>query len=125
MATPIRHTFELDSVKEACTDLIAQNAEHLISYIYANQHVTPYNDPTIRVGLSIKTLLKSPDSAESVIVNSEVINPVMEDLTGLINASKNEVEKEALMAELTFLQRCTQLDELVSLNTVQRQYQQQ
>ena len=111
------HTFELESVQSACLDLIAQNAEHLIGHIYSHIGQAPYNDQRIRVGLALKTLLRSTDSGDTVIVNSEVLNPVIHDLTELLSKSSSSLERRMLTDELTFLERCTQLEELVSLNT--------
>ncbi len=113
----LEHTFELESVQKACLDLISQNAEHLIRHIYSHVTEAPYDDSRIRVGLALKTLLRSTDSCETVIVNSDVINPVIHDLTELITKASSSVERRMLTDELTFLERCTQLEELVSLNT--------
>ena len=114
----IQHTFEMDTVKNACLDLISQNADHLISYVYSNLDKPPYNNKVIRVGLALKTLLRSSDSSDSVLVKTETINPVIMDLSDLIKKAPSELERKILVDELTFLQRCTQLDELVTLNTV-------
>jgi hypothetical protein len=114
------HTFELESVQQACLDLISENAEHLIRHIYTNSNRAPYNDPRIRVGLALKTLLRSSDSSDTVIVNSEAVNPVIFDLTELMSKASSSVERRMLTDELTFLERCTQLEELVSLNTVRQ-----
>lgn len=111
------HTFELASVQRACLDLISQNAEHLIRHIYKNSTLPPYNDKTIRVGLALKTLLRSSDSSDTVIVGSDVIDPVIEDLSDLIRTAASPLERRILIDEMTFLERCTQLEELMSLNT--------
>ncbi len=113
----VQHTFELAAVQKACVDLISQNAEHLIRHIYDNSSVPPYNDRTIRVGLALKTLLKSSDSTDTVIVGSNTIAPIMKDLSELINRASTSLERKVLLDEMTFLQRCTQLEELVTLNT--------
>ena len=113
----LEHTFELESVQKACLDLISQNAEHLIRHFYSQLNEAPYDSPIIRVGLALKTLLRSTDSCSTVTVNTDAINPVINDLTGLIAKASTVIERRMLTDELTFLQRCTQLDELVSLNT--------
>ena len=111
------HSFESPLVKEACQDLISHNAEYLINYIYSNTTRAPYTDRVVRVGLSLKTLLRSASSSESAIVSSEAIEPVIRDLSELIARASSSTERRMYVDELTFLQKCTVLDELVSLNT--------
>ena len=110
------HTFELDNVQYACMHLISENAEFLINYIYDSTDREPYNDPVTRVGLVLKTLLKS--GGDSVTVRSDVIEPATEDLQNLITSCDDLVKQKIYADELKFLRSCTLLDDLISLNTV-------
>jgi hypothetical protein len=109
------HTFELPKVNEACTELISRNAEYLINYIYEHTEEEPFTDPRVRVGLVLKTLLRSGN--DSVTVNSSVIEPATKDLSDLANNSSSQVERNIYIEELKFLRSCTLLDDLISLNT--------
>ncbi len=110
------HTFELDDVNNASVQLISDNAESLINYIYDNTEKEPYNDPLTRVGLVLKTLLKS--GGESVTIKASVIEPATDDLQNLITGCENLVQQKIYTDELKFLRSCTLLDDLISLNTV-------
>ena len=112
------HTFELPVVHEATQDLISRNAEHLIKYIYDHKDQIPYNNKTVRVGLVLKTLLKSKDTSIDHI-STQVVAPAISDLSELITAAPTTVEKRILTDELKYLEQCTLLDELISLNTTQ------
>ena len=114
--TDYSHTFELPEVNDACALLISENAEVLIEYIYNNTDRAPYDNPVTRVGLVIKTLLRAGNDV--VNVNAAVIEPATKDLHGLIDGAASPVERKIYTDELTFLQRCTLLDDLISLNTV-------
>jgi hypothetical protein len=111
------HSFDLKSVQSASLDLISKNAEHLIRYIYSHKDEEPYTDSRVRVGLVLKTLFRSADSESTVTVDHEVIAPALDDLTRLLARTVSKEQKQIYMDELTFLERCTQLEELITLNT--------
>jgi hypothetical protein len=108
----LTHSFELSEVKEATMKLIADNADHLIGYIYANKTRAPYDTPLVRVGLVMKTLLKTDNT-----VKSETIDPVVNDLLGLIAEAKDPRLREVYQEELRFLNSCSILDDMITLNT--------
>ena len=110
-------TFELPEVKDACGELISRNAEVLIKDIYDNVDCAPFNNKRVRVGTVLKILLRSGD--QTAAVNADVIEPATEDLSELIRESRNPEQKHIYVEELKFLRRCTLLDDLISLNTVQ------
>lgn len=114
--TDYSHTFALDDVDEACAQLVSDNAELLIEYIYQNTDRAPYNNPITRIGLVLRTLLRSGN--EAVTVNSSTIEPATHDLIELIAKATNPVERKIYTDELKFLRGCTLLDDLISLNTV-------
>tara|TARA_Y100000389_G_C17082560_1_gene327343 strand:- start:33 stop:407 length:375 start_codon:yes stop_codon:yes gene_type:complete len=110
------HTFELGDVNNACVQLISDNAESLINYIYNNTDKEPYTNPVTRIGLVLKTLLRS--GGESVTIKANVIEPATDDLQNLITGCDNLVQQKIYTDELKFLRSCTLLDDLISLNTV-------
>lgn len=109
------HTFELPEVNEACALLISENAEVLIDYIYQNTHRAPYDNPSVRVGLVLKTLLRAGNDATKV--STSTIEQATSDLTELLAHSNSSVERKIYTDELKFLRSCTMLDDLISLNT--------
>jgi hypothetical protein len=114
-ASVLTHSFELPEVKEATLKLITDNAEHLINYIYANTSNEPYHKSTVRVGLVIKTLLKT-DSTNNPI-KSTTIEPAINDLLALIGETKDQRVIAVYQEELRFLKSCTILDDMITLNT--------
>jgi hypothetical protein len=106
------NTFNLKSVNEASEELIGQNAEYLIKYIYEKKTVHPYTDPLIRIGLALKTLLKAHCE-----IPLSTISPVMDDLTEIINQATDPAIRKVYLEELKFLQSCSINDDLISLNT--------
>ncbi len=110
----LTHSFELSEVKEATMCLISDNAEHLIHYIYNNKTRDPYKTPMVRIGLVMKTLLKSTGSQA---VKGEVIEPAINDIIDLIAATKDPMVTEVYQEELRFLKSCTILDDMITLNT--------
>lgn len=116
------YTVELENVKSATADLVANNAELLIRYIYDHREQVPYETAEVRVGLVMKTLLKATGT-----YSSELMNQVIDDIKDLLNdrkylqtfASPGE-RKAALNYELSFINKYIQLDDLISLNTLRR-----
>jgi hypothetical protein len=116
MSEEYSHTFELGDVNNACVQLISDNAESLINYIYNNTDKEPYTNPVTRIGLVLKTLLRS--GGESVTIKANIIDPATDDLQNLITGCDNLVQQKIYTDELKFLRSCTLLDDLISLNTV-------
>ena len=108
----LTHTFELPEVKEATLKLITDNAPHLINYIYNNRHISPYNNPQVRIGLVMKTLLKTETNTDS-----SIIEPAINDLVALISETKDPRIANVYTEELRFLRSCTILDDMITLNT--------
>ncbi len=111
----LTHSFELPEVKEATLKLITDNAEHLINYIYSNKSIHPYNKSNVRVGLVIKTLLKTDSNISPI--KSASIEPAINDLLELISETKNPRVIAVYQEELRFLKSCTILDDMITLNT--------
>lgn len=106
------HTFELPVVNRAVETLISDNLEHLIEWIYQNTDRAPYNDPKIRVGLSIKILLKG---SEGVVGPAHLMEKILNDIIMMMPNSDKE-ERSMLVEEYRLVQKCTELDDLISLN---------
>ena len=110
----LTHSFELPEVKDATMRLISDNAEHLIRYIYSNKTAEPYTNPLVRVGLVLKTLLKTTGSQA---MKGEIIEPAINDLINLISSTKDPRLTDVYQEELRFLKSCTILDDMITLNT--------
>lgn len=109
-------TFERADVKTATQQLILDNAEHLIKYIYDNKDKHPYDDPARRVGLALKTLLKLNTDGQPI--NGDVLEPVIEELQELKDRTKDALQQNIYDEELRFLKCCTIHSDMVTLNTV-------
>jgi hypothetical protein len=110
----LTHSFELPEVKDATMCLISDNAEHLIRYIYSNKEQKPYNTPLVRIGLVLKTLLKTNGNQA---VKGDVIEPAINDLIDVIALTKDPMLTDVYQEELRFLKSCTILDDMITLNT--------
>jgi hypothetical protein len=106
------NTFNLVQVNEATAELIGHNAAYLINYIYAHKDRAPYSDPLTRVGLVLKTLLKSNRD-----MDIQTLSPPIEDLTVLINEAVDPALRRTYLDELKYLRSCALNDDLISLNT--------
>lgn len=114
------HTFKLPEVAEACVELISENAEHLINFIYQHADRAPYNNARVRVGLAIKIILKPGEDTE-VVLEPTVLEPVMQDLDELIRSAETQTERKIYTDELRYIRDCTIRDDLISLNTTVQQ----
>lgn len=106
------HTFELPIVNRAVEKLISDNSAQLISWIYQNIDVEPYNDPKIRVGLSLKILLKCHDN---VVGPAHLMEKVLNDIVNMLPGA-DPADRSLLVEEYRLVQKCTELDDLISLN---------
>lgn len=115
----IAYSTELNNVKDATADLVANNAGYLIEYIYNNKTTSPYNNAEVRVGLVIKTLLKASGVFPSELMTQVVddINDLVSDRDYLSQFNSPSERKSALQYELSFINKYIQLDDLISLNT--------
>ena len=111
----LTHTFELVEVREATLKLISDNATHLINYIYDNKTKVPYNSQQVRIGLVMKTLLKTDTNSQAI--NSATLDLVINDLSNLISCTQDSRLTDVYTEELRFLRSCTILDDMITLNT--------
>lgn len=108
------HTFELPEIKDAVSLLISKNTERLIKYVYEHTHDL-FTNPKVRIGLSLKVLLKSDNQTHNV--NRDILELVSDDLMVLIGDTEDESEKQLYQKELRFLNSCSILDDMITLNT--------
>ena len=114
------HTFTQQEVNLATNDLIGHNAEHLITYIYNHLEHPPYNKVEVRIGLVVKILLKATENNEDgncKIIDSSILAPVIDDVTGLISRTEDRTTVACLTDELKFIQNCALDYDLITLNT--------
>ena len=111
----LAQTFELTEVKQAIQQLISDNAEYLIHYIYSHTDQAPYDDARVRVGLVLKILLRSGNVTNNV--SSDVVDPAIDDLQSLMTAERNPEQRRTYSDEIRFLKHCTILDDMITLNT--------
>jgi hypothetical protein len=110
----LQHSTQVKGIESAGFDLIVQNAEHLIGYIYNHTNTRPYSDPEIRLGLVVKILLKSNTN-----YSRDLLQPVIDDIETLMSETEDPVRHTGLSMELSLLSKFLELDDSISLNTVQ------
>jgi len=117
----MNYTYSTDNPKisEAVTSLLIDNVASLINYIYSNQEIEPYNNPEIRIGLSIKILLKTNNKYYDIIV----LQPIINDINNLMNnpeylsTFENQNERlNCLAKELILINKLIELSETITLN---------
>lgn len=115
------YSVDTPGIKQASACLLLENADHLIRFIYANTDRPPYDKPELRVGLSIKILIKSSNQGYS----GDLLDPVLADLQELLTNEeylkqfKDPIaRREALSKELSLINKFKELDETISLNTM-------
>jgi hypothetical protein len=109
-------TFEREDVKGATAQLIQDNAETLIKFIYNNKDKCPYNSPHVRVGLTLKTLLKI--NTHNRPIDGDVLEEAIEELKALRDSSKDAIQHGIYDDELRYLQCCIIHSDMVTLNTI-------
>ena len=108
------HSTSTKGIESAGFDLIVQNAEHLIEYIYSHTDTAPYSNVEIRVGLVVKILIKSNRN-----YSQDLLKPVINDIEELLSLNiDNPKRHEGLSMELQLLNKFQELDDSISLNTV-------
>lgn len=114
------YSIDVSGIKDATAMLIDDNAETLIRSIYLNSAREPYDKPDVRVGLVVKILIKS-----SRHYSADLLRPVVEDIEQLLvdddylYTFKNPAaRKEGLSKELSLVNKFIELDDTLSLNTL-------
>lgn len=111
---------DVEGIREAGFDLMVQNAEHLIKFIYQNTDKSPYDNPEVRIGLVIKILIRSNTN-----YTADLLQPVVDDMQNLLSDQDYlckfddpSERRNALSKELTLINKFMELDETISLNTL-------
>lgn len=116
----MNYTFstEVPRLDVASNNLIVSNADKLILYIYDNRDKIEYSDPEIRIGLTLKILLKANNYFEI-----DLLRPVIEDIEYLLTNesylrlfNSPEERKKCLSKELILVNKYIELSETISLN---------
>ena len=111
-------TDNVQEIEHARIKLLEDNSENLISFIYENKNMVPYNNPEIRIGLSIKILLKIDKCFDINLIN-KIINDIEEllnDKTYLNNFVNPEERRNYLEKELILINKYIELSDTISLN---------
>ena len=113
-----KYSSENPEVELATSDLIIENANYLLSYIYSNIDKKPYDDPEIRIGLSLKIILKT-----NITYDRSLMQPIIDDIEYLLGNEeyftyfKNpEKRKAKLNNELILINKYIELSDTISLN---------
>jgi hypothetical protein len=112
------YSTETRGIDAASNELIIENSEHLIAYIYSNKEKMRYSDPEIRIGLSLKILLKTEKCFER-----DLLLPIIEDIEYLLSNkgylslfNNPELRKEGLSKELMLVNKYIELSDTITLN---------
>ncbi len=109
------HSTSIKGIESAGFDLVVQNAEHLINYIYTHTDNAPYSNAEIRVGLVVKILIKSNRNYPQ-----DLLQPVINDIEELLTENIDNPDRhEGLSMELQLLNKFKELDDSISLNSIQ------
>ena len=110
--------FSIPDIKSIYISLLNDNLEYLIDYIYENSKKEPYNDPVVRVALSMQMILSSKQ-----LIPYQTASLIAKDIEELrrndeyTNQWANPtLKRKALSKELEMLKTHTEIDETMSLN---------
>lgn len=109
---------EKPNIDKYSSQLLIDNAQNLITYIYNHVDEEPYSNAETRVGLAIKILLKT-NSCFDIIV----LQPIIVDIENLMNDNEyldtfeNPEERvKNLTSELILVNKYKELSDTISLN---------
>jgi hypothetical protein len=110
--------YRIPELKQVYVQLLNDNLEYMINFIYTNKEKPQYSSPSIRVGLAMQMLLASQQLIPYQL--SALIAKDIEDLRKddeYTNLWQNPaLKRKALGKELEFLRKHTEIDETISLN---------
>lgn len=110
--------YNIPEMKQVYVQLLNDNLQHLIEYIYFNKDKQSYNSPSIRVALAMQMILASdqliPYQLSSMIAKD--IEDLRKDDEYIHQWDNPSLKKRALLKELEFLKKHTEIDETISLN---------
>jgi hypothetical protein len=108
----------IPEIKNAYVSLLNDNLSSLIDYIYSNTTVPPYNNPEIRIALSLQMLFSSEK-----LINPNLSTKIAKDINDLLQNSEflskwehKDKKIKMLKHELNKLIKSTELDDTISLN---------
>jgi hypothetical protein len=110
--------FQIPELKKAYVKLLNDNLVGLINHIYDNKNSETYSSAEIRVGLSMKMLMSS-----SSLISYQLSSLIAKDIEELrkddnytCKWESSSMKRKALLKELEFLRKHTEIDDTISLN---------
>jgi hypothetical protein len=109
----------IPEIKESYVSLLNDNLPTLINYIYTNTSKAPYNNPEIRVALSLQMIFSS-----NVLINPILSSKIAKDIndlkcnnTYLSKWSDRDKKLRTIEKELSrLINNHTEIDDTISLN---------
>jgi hypothetical protein len=107
-------------IKEAAADLLNNNAETLINYIYHSTG-SVYINPEVRIGLSIRILAKTHKSYDEALISLILadIEALRNNTDYLLMFKDPKGRRQALDEEYALVQGYVDMDDTISLNQEQ------
>ena len=110
--------YNASDIRPIYVQLLNDNLQHLIEYIYANTDKDAYKSASTRVALAMQMIL-----ASNQLIPYQISSLIAKDIEELkknddyINQWENPtLKRKALTKELEFLKKHTEIDETMSLN---------
>ena len=107
--------YKISNLKDGYKKMLTDNLEHLINYLYENE-----KDPELRAGLSLHMILSSGNLVS--IVNSikiaKDLNDLLKNNEYLSKFDNPKMKRAYLRKELDTLRSHTELDDTMSLNSI-------
>jgi len=109
-------------IHQATLKLLEENIINLLSDIYdEKKQKSIYGHPEVRIGLSLKLLHNIRTDLDESILKPIIkdIEMLMESEEYLVSTGDPERRKKCLLEELNFINRYIDLDDTISLNTIE------
>jgi hypothetical protein len=109
--------YKNNNLKDGYKKMLNDNLEHLISYLYSSNGPT---DPELRAGLSLHMILSSGNlvSITNSIKISKDLNDLLKNTEYLAKFDNPKIKRSYLRKELETLRAHTELDDTMSLNSI-------
>ena len=105
-------------ISKAVNNLLIESSIYLLNFIYSHKEIEPYSNPEIRVGLSIKILLKI-----NTYFELSVLQPIIDDINFLLNDAdylnqfaNPQERKNNLTKEYILINKYIELSDTMTLN---------
>ena len=107
--------YKINNLKDGYKRMLTNNLEYLINYLYENE-----TDTELRVGLSLHMILSSGNlvSIKNSIKISKDLNDLLKNNEYLSKFENPKMKRSYLRKELETLRAHTELDDTMSLNSI-------